>query len=176
MVEAARWYRLAADRGELTAQCNLASLYFRGHGVAKEYTQAATWFRAAAERGYAPAQDNLAWMYYSGTGVALDYSEAANWTRKSAQQGYAPAQVDFGYLYEQGKGVPLDYVRAYKWYKLAAAGGDDRGLARMKSLARLMTQKQISEATDRAAHFPGPRAPAENPGTANSFRSSFKER
>ena len=115
-------------------------------------------------------------MYYRGAGVALDYSEAARWTQKSAGQGYAPAQVDFGYLYEQGKGVPLDYVRAYKWYKLAAAGGDDRGLNRMKSLARLMTQQQISEATDRAAHFPGPRSPEASTSTANSVRNSFKER
>ena len=102
-------------------------------------------------------------MYYSGAGVALDYSEAARWARKSAEQGYAPAQVDFGYLYEQGKGVPLDYVRAYKWYKLAAAGGDDRGLARMKSLARLMTQKQISEASDRASPLPRPQIPGRKP-------------
>lgn len=115
-------------------------------------------------------------MCYSGAGVALEYSEAARWVRKSAEQGYAPAQVDLGYLYEQGKGVPLDYVGAYKWYKLAAAGGDERGLARMKSLARLMTQQQISEASDRAAHFPGSRSPAESTSTANGVRNSFKER
>ena len=79
------------------------------------------------------------------------------------------------YLYEQGKGVPLDYVRAYKWYKLAAQEAMT-GPGQNEGLARLMAQKQINEASDRAAHFPGPREPAENPGTANSFRSSFKER
>ena len=116
-------------------------------------------------------------MYYRGAGVALDYSGSGQLDTKIRRAGMLRRRRSiWDILYEQGRGVPLDYVRAYKWYKLAAAGGDDRGLARMKSLARLMTQQQISEATDRAAHFPGPRSPEESPSTANGIRNSFKER
>jgi TPR repeat protein len=154
----------------------LASLYFRGKGVAQDYAQAATWFRAAADRDYPPAQDNLAWMYYTGTGVTLDYSEAAKWAQRAAAHGYARAQVDLGYLYEQGKGVPLDYVSAYTWYKLAVAGGDDRGADRIKSLSPVMTQKQISEASTRAAQFSGPGLPRQDVSNSNGITSSFAER
>jgi TPR repeat protein len=80
-----------------------------------------------------------------------------------------------GYLYEQGKGVPLDYVNAYAWYKLAVARGDERGRERMKSLSRVMTQQQISEATVRAAQFPGLRWPREGVSNSNGIRSSFAE-
>ena len=161
--------------GNVTAQCNLASLYFRGRGVARDYAQAAIWFRAAAERSYAPAQDNLAWMYYNGTGVTLDYSEAAKWVQRAAEQGYPRAQIDLGHLYEQGKGVPLNYVSAYTWYKLAVMGGDERGRARMESLSRLMTQAQISEANNRAAQVPGSRLSQQEVSNSNYIKSSFAE-
>ena len=175
LAEAVRWYRAAAGGGEVTAQCNLASLYFRGSGVRRDYAQAAMWFRAAAERGYAPAQENLAWMYYTGTGVRLDYSEAAAWVTKAAERGYARAQIDLGHLFEQGKGVPLDYVSAYTWYMLAAAEGDERGTARMKNLARVMTRDQISEATVRASQFPESRAPRESISNSDGISSSLAE-
>ena len=115
-------------------------------------------------------------MYYTGTGVTLDYSEAAKWVQRAAAHGYARAQVDLGYLYEQGKGVPLDYVSAYTWYKLAAAGGDSRGSERMKNLSRVMTQKQISEASNRATQFPASRFPREGISNSNGVTSSFAER
>jgi TPR repeat protein len=95
-----------------------------------------------------------------------DYSDAAKWVQPAAAHSYARAQVDLGYLYEQGKGVPLDYVSAYAWYKLAAAAGHSRGSERMKNLSRLMTQKQISEASNRAAQFPASQFPRE--GVSNS--------
>jgi TPR repeat protein len=99
------------------------------------------------------AQDNLAFMYYNGRGVPRDYEQAAVWTLRAAEQGYAQAQTDLGYLYEQGKGVSLNYVTAYTWYHLAAAGGDRRAAARMKSLASVMTREQVTAA---AASHQGP--------------------
>jgi TPR repeat protein len=85
-------------------------------------------------------------MYYTGRGVGRDYAEAAKWTMRAAERGYALAETDLGYLYEQGKGVPLDYVAAYKWYSVGVAGGDDRGIARMKALSRLMRPREVTEA------------------------------
>ena len=65
---------------------------------------------------------------------------------RAAEQGYALAETDLGYLYEQGKGVPLDYVAAYTWYSVGVAGGDNRGIARMKALTRLMRPRDVTEA------------------------------
>jgi TPR repeat protein len=83
-------------------------------------------------------------MYYTGRGVPRDYVKAAKWTRRAAEQGYALAETDLGYLYEQGKSVPLDY--ACTWYSVGASRGDDRGIARLKSLSNLMRPRDIADA------------------------------
>jgi uncharacterized protein len=79
-------------------------------------------------------------------GVRTDYTESARWERLAAEHGDTRAQADLGYLYESGRGVPLDYVAAYTWYSRAIAGGDKTGAERRKSLARIMTKRQLREA------------------------------
>ena len=85
-------------------------------------------------------------MYSKGIGVAVDYNKALGFERLAAQQGYSRAESDLAYFYETGKGVPLDYVMAYAWYSRAIAGGDTVASNRRKSLARLITPKQLREA------------------------------
>jgi uncharacterized protein len=138
--------RVAAEHGDPTAQCNLATLYFLGRGLRRDDEQAAQWFRAAAVQGLPSAENNLAFMYYTGRGVPRDYVEAAKWTRRAAERGYALAETDLGYLYEQGKGVPLDYVAAYTWYSIGASGGDGRSTTRMKAVSHLMRPRDVTEA------------------------------
>jgi TPR repeat protein len=81
--------------------------------------------------------------------------------------------MDLGYLYEQGKGVPLDYVTAYMWYKTAESGGDGRAKERLKSLSRVMTEQQISQANAAAnelsTSIPKGEAVEESENTGNAF-------
>jgi hypothetical protein len=55
-VEAARWYRKAADQGHADAQYNLWNVFDEGHGVAQSNAEAVRWFRKAADQGGAEAQ------------------------------------------------------------------------------------------------------------------------
>ena len=48
--EAAKWYRLAAEQGNPTAQSNLGSMYYSGQGVPQDYVQAYMWVDLAASR------------------------------------------------------------------------------------------------------------------------------
>ena len=52
-VEAARWYRKAADQGYADAQTGLGVLFDKGLGVAQDSAEAERWFRKAA-RGASP--------------------------------------------------------------------------------------------------------------------------
>jgi TPR repeat protein len=52
-------YRKDAERGDASAQNNLASCYYQGEGVDKDVGEAVKWFREAAEQGHAKAQYNL---------------------------------------------------------------------------------------------------------------------
>ena len=48
--EAVKWYRLAAEQGNATAQSNLGSMYYSGEGVPQDYVQAYMWVAVAASR------------------------------------------------------------------------------------------------------------------------------
>ena len=57
-----RWYRLAAEQGDASAQFNLGVTY--DNGVAQDYVQAHMWFNlAASQRGspfYVSSRDSVA--------------------------------------------------------------------------------------------------------------------
>jgi hypothetical protein len=85
--ETAKWWRKAADQGDISAQANLGTMYRKGQGVLQDYTEAAKWYRMAAEQGLASAQYNLGLMYGPGKGVEQDYVQAYMWLNLAASQG-----------------------------------------------------------------------------------------
>ena len=90
-VEAAKWYRRAAELGFHRAQANLASLYLKGEGVPQDYAEAAKWFFQAARQGHVIAQYNLGQMYERGLGVARDEARALAWYNLAARAGHKGA-------------------------------------------------------------------------------------
>ena len=58
-VEAARWFRKAADQGDAGAQYNLGIMFKQGSGVAQSDVQAARWYRKAADQGHVQALHKL---------------------------------------------------------------------------------------------------------------------
>lgn len=89
--EAAKWWRLAADKGLPEAQCFLAKAYMRGEGVPKDDAEAAKLLRKAAEQGDAEAQFGLGLFHVSGQAVAKDNVEAYKWLNLAAAQGHKEA-------------------------------------------------------------------------------------
>ena len=122
--EAVKWYRKAAEQGQVNAQHNLGWCYYNGKGVSQSYYEAVKWYRKAAEQGHADAQCNLGLCYENGYGVSQSWSEAVKWYRKAAEQGNASAQCNLGWCYEFGKGVSQSYYEAVKWYSKAADQGN----------------------------------------------------
>jgi TPR repeat protein len=49
--EAIKWYRLAADQGDSSAQVSLGNMYYQAHGVPRDYKEAMKWYRLAAGPG-----------------------------------------------------------------------------------------------------------------------------
>ena len=77
--EAAKWYRKAAEQGDMDSQNRLAALYLAGDGVQQDYAEAARWYRKAADQGDIEAQNELGSLYGNGQGVPQDYVEAYRW-------------------------------------------------------------------------------------------------
>lgn len=122
-VEAAKWYRLAADQGHPGARNNLGVLYEYGRGVQQDYAEAVKWYRLVAEQGDTLGQYNLGVRYENGRGVPQDYLEAAKWYRLAADQGSARSQYQLALLYAEGKGVREDLSEAVKWFRRSADQG-----------------------------------------------------
>lgn len=91
--EAFKWYKLAAETGNPTAQYNLGIFYMMGPaGVDQNLVEAAKWFRQAAESGIPMAQYRLGFMYTNGAGVHQDMTEAIKWMKMAADSGIKEAQ------------------------------------------------------------------------------------
>ena len=84
--EAVRWYRLAAEQGDASAQYNLGVRYDDGLGVPLDDAEAVRWYRLAAEQGHVSAQNNLGVMYSTGEGVPQDNIEAHMWLNLAASR------------------------------------------------------------------------------------------
>jgi len=121
--EAVRWYRKAAEQGNLWGQNALGSMYQLGMGVKQDYAEAVKWFRKSAKQGNASAQNLLGKAYALGTGVKKNYTEAVKWYRKAAMQDYADAEYKLSVMYSKGQGVKRDLGAAARWRQMAAEQG-----------------------------------------------------
>ena len=57
--KAVKWYRRAAEQGNVDAQYSLGDMYARGDGVPEDDAEAVKWLRLAAEQDHADAQFSL---------------------------------------------------------------------------------------------------------------------
>lgn len=58
-LQAASWFRKAAEQGDALSEYALGLMYYGGLGVTQDYVQAIAWYRKAAKQGYSPAQIEL---------------------------------------------------------------------------------------------------------------------
>jgi TPR repeat protein len=124
MAEAARWYRMAAERGHAGAQVSLGVMLSQGLGVARDEAQAVRWFSEAAQAGDASGQYSLGLMLHQGQGVARDLAGARRWYEAAARQGLGGAMNNLGIMYDLGESVAADAAMAYAWFALGAYAGD----------------------------------------------------
>ena len=103
--EAVRWFRLAAEQGDASAQFLLGVMYLGGRGVLKDAAEAVRWFRLAAEQGHAGAQSKLGGMYATGEGVLKDSVLAHMWLNIAGANGDEAAR-------ERRDGLERDMTRA----------------------------------------------------------------
>lgn len=112
--ESAKWLRLAAAQGHVSAQyvlSNVADITRR---------EAVTWKQKAAEQGHSSARWQLGVAYLFGDGVPQDSGKGVWWLEKAAWQGNAGAIMSLGDIYYYGRGVRQDSREAAKWYLFGA--------------------------------------------------------
>ena len=118
--EAAKWYRMAAERGDAVGQRKFGDCCKLGKGVPQDDAAAIKWFQRAAEQEDETSQTKLGICYFKGEGVPQNFIEAAKWFRKAAERGNREAQNWLGICYVKGQGVAKDVGQASRWYRIAA--------------------------------------------------------
>ncbi len=148
-VEAATWYRKAAEQRNLYAFCSLGEMYQTGEGVTRDDSEGLHCFRAATDENLlrenweeadmvldmwqkaSELGDAKAELFYGSYCVARAKSfdedsrgryleEAVSWFRKAAEQNQVDAQYSLGRMYFTGEGVPRHYEEALRWFRKAA--------------------------------------------------------
>ncbi len=151
--EAAKWFRLAAEKNYPDALAALGELTQAGQGVPLNMDEAVRLYQRAAEGGSVAGQYDLAYLYEQGNGVKPDEHEAAKWCQLAAEGGDPVAQYDIGQRCRLGVGVATNRVQAYKWLALAAAQGQADSAKLLPEVQREMSGAELTEARQLAEKF-----------------------
>ena len=122
---AARWYQLAATRGDRDAVFALAMFKFQGRAGPRDRDQAAKLLAQAANLGHPAAAYDLALLYLQGEQFPQDFKRAAELFGIGSRAGNAVAQYALATLYKEGRGVPKDEREAMRLMQLSAVGGNN---------------------------------------------------
>ena len=113
----------AAQAKNPAAYVHLASAYYSGRGVKRDFEEAARWYKKAAQSGMTRAQLSLGQMY--SLGLIKSDAKARNalkWYLMAAKQNDPLAMFRVGVIYSRtGDGVVAEPRIALKWLHQAAA-------------------------------------------------------
>ena len=108
-----KWYKTAAEGGELAAYYYVGHAYEEGEGVAKNEAEAVRWYQARLDHGMQVGCCNaLGALYFYGKGVEQDYAKAFQLINWAYSQGNDWGIYYLGVMYFHGWGVQQDYAKA----------------------------------------------------------------
>ena len=138
----------AAKSGDAKAQYDVAAMYEKGNGVARNEEKAFEWYLKSAEQGNDKAAYKVGFMYLRGKGVKSNYNQAHKWLSNAAEQNNVRAYYYLGTMYEKGNGVPKNLQTAVNWYTRAQKGGFTLAVERVEDLKKRMDQNETRQAAE----------------------------
>jgi uncharacterized protein len=123
LVQALRWYRLAADQNHALAQFNLGMMLAQGQGTQQDAAAGRAWIERAAAGGDAGAQ------FHCGNHCHREL------------------------LRERESDQPELRIEAYKWFQLAAAQGYGDSVSSRERITTGMSHAEVTEANERVSRF-----------------------
>jgi len=152
--KATKWYKMAAEKGHVSAQLNLGVIYNQGIGVKQDYKEAAKWYEKAASQGSSKAQLNLGILYDLGRGVEKDVVKAHDNYKKAAMKGMRDAQYNLGIIYYNGEtGIKRNYIESYAWLALAKEQGSELAAIYKDKVERKISKKNNKKAKKLAIKY-----------------------
>lgn len=121
MTPAAKTLAARAEKGDATAQADLALAYLRGEGVVSNPAAAAGWAGLSATKGHAMGQFLLASIY--NTGIKPAPHTGFRWMSAAALNGNTKAMHNVAIAFLTGSGIEKNPTEAANWFGKAAAKG-----------------------------------------------------
>lgn len=115
--------RLAAAKGDPSAQFEVAARLAGGTGTKQDLKGAVRWYQLSAAQGFAQAQYRLGTLYERGLGVDKDLARAGIWYERAAGKGNIKAMHNLAVVSAGREAGGPDYRSAAKWFEEAAAYG-----------------------------------------------------
>ncbi len=115
--------RLAAAKGDPSAQFEVAARLASGTGSSKDLKSAVRWYKLSAAQGFPQAQYRLGTFYERGVGLDRDLARAKIWYKRAADNGNVKAMHNLAVVTAGREDGRPDYVGAAKWFEQAAQRG-----------------------------------------------------
>lgn len=149
----AKWYRAAAEAGNLAARVQLATMMVLGRGVPQDFAQARQWCENAAKEKYSPGAFCLGLIYLQGLGVAKNPAQAAKWFNRAVEQGHVMLTLYLGEMYWKGEGLDVNKEKAYSWMLVAANAGIPKARQDVELLKKELDSRQLKRADKNAMRW-----------------------
>jgi hypothetical protein len=147
-VQAAFWYRKAADQGDTSSRIFLADLLMGDSGVSEDRPEAIRLYKLVSDDAHtysAMAEYRLGEIFAEGKGTPRDYKEAIKWWEKAARHGWTLGSYNLGELYESGaEGIAQNFEEAYFWYYVGCSEEDRKETMSYRATSRDNMAKRLN--------------------------------
>lgn len=154
--EAARYFKMAADMGDVRSMRRYRSMLYDGDGIEKDRETAADLYKIDADNGNPDAISQYGTMLYLGDGVEKDIDQAIRYFRLAVDKRDRFGIRMMAYLYQSGIGVEYNLKKSIDLYKMAADLGDDVAVKQIVKMIDVgcksyLTEKEIEKYCKMAA-------------------------
>lgn len=140
--EAARWWSMAAERGDEDAKLKLAVKMVNGQGVQRDPAKGRHICDQAAKSNNPRAEYCLGYIYEKGLGVKPDLKKAREWYEPAAAVGLTQAMTALAPMEIAGEGGKVDRVDAFLLYARLAEAKNEGALRSLARLRKELTPKE----------------------------------
>jgi hypothetical protein len=138
VVNAAPFFREAAESGHPGAQYNYGYCFESGTGVDQNDSIANAWYLLAADQGWVDAQFKLGHRFARGKGVERSEERSYYWTLRCALQEDIDCMYNLITCYYRGSGTPKDMDSVVVWAQLISRkASDDLSISGIITSAKL---------------------------------------
>jgi len=151
--EAARLFRIAAEKGDRNALFNLGKMTFEGHGVERDIKQAIAFYKQAAEQEHILAINTLGALYLAGEAGEADRARARLYFERSASFGNALGLFEVARLILEEGTSSQNLINAHTYLNLASARSHPQAPQALQELTSLMSLEELEKAQAQALSF-----------------------